>query len=221
MHVRNHLCRNKKKIKKAEFLLRGWTQTKILFRKMEKIFRLKHDRDSNSPSNAGAAVIKPVILHLSGIWWLLLSAAVALGPTDWRVKTGSLSQNSPLCVQIQAYWEFCPRASATIKSTKTTVLWLEVASLNLNVLVSEKPPRLFLSSIFWTKSWDIFRQVPFLSRKNLKDSPPFPCCTGLHYWQLYKYSVWPIHVRVQCSIKLGIALLHPFKNLILIFFVLI
>lgn len=39
-------CQNKKKkkilcSKNTEFSLRGWTQTKILFRKMEKIFRLK------------------------------------------------------------------------------------------------------------------------------------------------------------------------------------
>lgn len=86
MHVRTTSVRTKKKkiplFKNAEFLLRGWTQTKILFRRMEKIFRLKHDRDANSPSNAGAAGIKPVILHLSGIWWLLVQQRGQTG--EWK-----------------------------------------------------------------------------------------------------------------------------------------
>lgn len=30
----------------------------------------------------------------------------------------------------------------------------------------------------------------------------------LHYWQLYKYSVWSVHVWVRCSIKLGILVSH-------------
>lgn len=217
MHVRNHLSEEKNKIpplKNAQFLLRGWTQTKILFRKMEKIFSLKHDRDANSPSNAGAAGIEPVVLHVSGLWWSALLVRQQGQTEEWE---------QDLChrTHLSAFKHKLIGSSVIVRLLKR-LLWLDVASVNLNVLVSEKPPPLFLSSVFWTKKiWDIFRQVLFLGRKNLKDFPPFPCCTGLHYWQLYKYSVWPIHVRVQCSIKLGIDLLHPFKNLIWIFFVLI
>lgn len=149
--------------------------------KPEKTFRRKHDRDADCPPNAGAAVIKPVLLHLSGIWWSPLSAAAALGPTaatDSRVKTGSLSQKSPLCVQIQAYWEFCHRASATLKSTKTTAL------IGSCIFELECP-----HAGEATKKLDILRQVLFIRRKNLKDFPPFlvargcttDSCTNIQY----------------------------------------
>lgn len=102
-------------------------------------------------------------------------------------------------------------ASRTLKSTNDCAL---IGSCSFELKCPNLRETFFF---FWMKkrqSWWLFL---FLWRKHLKDCPPLLLLHGLHYWQLYKYSLWSIYVWVQCSIKLGIVLLHSFSNSILFF----
>lgn len=177
MHVRNHLSEQQQQnplLKNAKFLLRGWTQTKLLFRKMEKIFRLEHDRDAHSPANAGAAGIKPGILHLSGIWWLPLSVGCW---GSWSSGGQTEGWKQDLCHRNHRYaFKYKHVGSSVIVrllhlEAPKRLLWLDVASLNLNVLVSEQPPRLFLSLLFWTKRWTFSDRFCSSEGKTWRTSP--------------------------------------------------
>lgn len=106
---------------------------------------------------------------------------------------------------------------------KRSSLQLKVTSFNLNVLTLYKPP----THVFVLSFWDIvytgcwLGNVDFECRKTSQQicSSEVKTLEGLflmslhelHYWQLYKYSTWPVHVWVKCSIKLGILL--PRSNL--------
>lgn len=126
MHVRNHLSEQNLKILCSKILnsrsgdelrqrsswgkWRKYSDWKAWPWRRSSRERWRSRNQTCDPPSVWDQVVPPV------------GGAVAWSDRGDCPKTGSLSQKSPLCIQIQAYWAFCHRASATLQSTKTTAL---------------------------------------------------------------------------------------------------